>query len=74
MSKKELILFVSQNIDECNLETRRSILRYIYDSEIPVQEKGLGSSVSFSKLRIEHLRHIKNIIDSYLASLESKAT
>ena len=65
--KKEFILFVSQNINECNLETRRAVLRYIYNSAIPIQEKGVGSQVKFSQLRVEHLRHIKELIESYLS-------
>ena len=72
--KNDLILFVSQNIDDCDLETRRAVLRYIHDSEIPISEKGGGSQIKFSQLKVKDLRHIKNIIDSYLASLESKAT
>ena len=74
MSKKELILFVSQNVDDCDFETRLSILTYIHDSAILISEKGSGSQIKFSQLKVKDLRHIKNIIDSYLASLESKAT
>ena len=53
MSKKEFILFVSQNIDECDLETRRAVLQYIHNSAIPIQEKGVGSQVKFSHLRVD---------------------
>ena len=72
MSKKnDLIISISEKINECNRCTRIAILKLLLDNGVTVQEKSDGCSIKYSKLKKGLLSEIINLIDAYELTLSN---